>query len=527
MTLPPGPRSPAVVQTAQWWLRPLELLDGCARRYGDPFTLRFTSLGDIVVVSAPDLIRRVFTGDPEVLHAGQANEILLPVVGRYSVLLLDGKEHLRQRRLLTPPFVGERMAVYADIIEKSTLAAVRGFPVGRPFSLHPAMQAITLDVILHAIFGLDDGPTLRRFSGLLVDLFSDPPSFLLLLPALRIDVPLSPYRRFLRARGVVDRALYQLIAERRRAADLGTRKDILSLLLAARDEAGQPMSDEEVHDELLTMMIAGHETTATAVAWTFERLLSEPDVLARAVAEVEAVLGHGSIAGGLAPPAPTPSVDSRPPPRSGEPISSRYPATLPRLEYLDAIVKETLRLRPIIPVVGRVLSAPFTLAGHTLPAGTAVWPCVHLAQRRPDIYPEPERFWPERWLGARVDPYAWLPFGGGVRRCIGMGFALYEMKVILATILARARLRAASPVPERAVRRAITLIPAGGAQVVMSEPARGVIEGGCGEPPEAAPHSGRPNVKASPPISCRCRGRPCTSRWRTRSCGCCTARSWP
>jgi cytochrome P450 len=458
------------VQTAQWWLRPLELLDACARRYGDPFTLRLSSLGDIVVVSAPDLVKRVFTGDPDVLRAGQANEILKPIVGPSSVLLLDGKEHLRHRRLLTPPFVGERMAVYADIIEKSTLAAVRGFPVGEAFSLHPAMAAITLDVILHAIFGLDDGPIRSHFAGLLTDLLRDPPSFLLLLPALRIDAPLSPYRRFLRARGVVDRALYQLIDERRRAADLGTRKDVLSLLLAARDEAGQPMSDEEVHDDLLTLMVAGHETTATSLAWTFERLLSEPEVLARATAEVEAVLGRGSIEDSFPPPVSAAAPSSRPPPRSGEPVSSRYPTTLPRFEYLDAILKETLRLRPIIPVVGRLLSAPFALAGYTLPAGTAVWPCIHLAQRRADTYAEPERFWPDRWLGARVDPYAWLPFGGGVRRCIGMGFALYEMKVILATVLAHARLRPASPVPERTVRRAITMFPAEGTQVVMTAP---------------------------------------------------------
>jgi cytochrome P450 len=440
MTLPPGPRRPAIVQTAEWWLRPLSLFDACSLRFGDVFTLRFVSLGDIVVVSAPELIRAIFTGDPEVLRAGEANDILRPIVGRYSVLLLDGPEHLRQRRLLTPPFLGERMAVYADIIHRATIAELRSFPVGRPESLHPAMQAITLDVILHAIFGLDDGPTLRRFAGLLVDLFRDPPSYLMLLPALRIDAPLSPYRRFLRKRAVVDRAIYQLVAERRHAPDLAARKDVLSLLLSARDEAGQPMSDEEVHDELLTMLVAGHETTATALAWTFERLVSEPSVLARARAEVEEA-GRGG------PP---------------------DPAALAKLEYVDAIVKETLRLRPIVPVVGRVLSAPFTLAGYTLPAGTSVWPCLYLAQRRPEIYPEPERFFPDRWLGARVDPYAWLPFGGGSRRCIGMGLALYEMKIILATVLSRAVLRPASSVPEWPVRRAITLSPSKGAQVMLT-----------------------------------------------------------
>jgi cytochrome P450 len=439
MTLPPSLRSSTLVQTARWLRRPLELLEEGGRRFGDLFTLRLASLGDVVMVSSPALIKQVFTADPAVLRAGQANELLRPILGRYSVLLLDGTEHVRQRRLLMPPFVGERMAVYAQTMQKSTLAALRSFPVGRPFRLHPAMQEITLDVILHAIFGLDDGPTLRRFAELLLDLFHDPPSYLFLLPPLRIDAPLSPYRRFVRARTVVDRAIYQLIDERRHAPDLAARSDILSLLLSARDEVGQPMSDEEVHDELMTIMAAGHETSATALAWTFERLLSEPSALARAVAEVREVQDVG-------------------------------PASLARLEYVDAIVKEALRLRPIIPVVGRTAATPLAFAGYDLPAGTLVCPCIHLVQRRADIYPEPERFRPERWLGVKVDPYAWLPFGGGIRRCIGMSFALYEIRLIVATVLLHARLRPASPAPERPVRRTVTMSPSKGASVVLTAP---------------------------------------------------------
>ena len=440
MTLPPGPRSPTLVQTAAWWRRPLELLDSCARRFGDVFTLRLAGLGNTVVVSRPELIKQIFTGDPEVLRAGQANAILLPIVGPRSVLLLDGPEHIRHRRLLMPPFVGERMAVYADIMARSTVASLGALPVGRPFSLHPAMARITLDVILHAIFGLDDEQALGPFAEQLTELFGHPPSFLLLLPMLRIDAPLSPYRRFLRARAGVDRAIYHLIAERRRAPDLAARHDVLSLLLVARDEAGQPMSDQEVHDELMTIMAAGHETSATTLAWAFERLLADPILLAKAVAEVEAA-------------------------QAGGPVEA---AALARLEYVDAIVKETLRFRPVIPVVGRVLAAPYQLDGYRLPAGTTIWPCIHLVHRRADLYPEPERFRPERWIGARVDPYAWLPFGGGVRRCIGMGFALYELKVIVATVLSRVRLCAASPVPARVVRRTITMFPSDGAQAVLT-----------------------------------------------------------
>ena len=437
MALPPGPRSPSVLQTAGWWLYPFEVLDDCARRFGDMFTLRFASLGSVVMVSSPELVKQVFTGDPDVLRAGVANEILRPLLGRYSMLLLDGEDHMRQRRLCMPPFAGERMAVYGDIVQKSTLAALRSFPVGRPFRLHPSMQAITLDVILHAIFGLDEGPQLGRFASLLLEVFRDPPSFLVLLPRLRIDAPLSPYRTFLRARQAIEKEIYKLIHERRRAGDLAERRDILSLLLSARDEAGQPMSDEEVHDELMTLVTAGHETSATALAWTFERLLFDPDSLDRAAAEA-----RGSAAEG--------------------------PPSQAKLSYIDAVIKETLRLRPIIPLVGRAVFAPFELGGYTLPAGSAVAPCIYLAHRRAETYPEPERFRPERWLGAKVDPYAWLPFGGGVRRCIGMGFALYEMRVIVATVLAHVTMRRASPAPERPTRRAVTLVPHQGARVVVT-----------------------------------------------------------
>lgn len=392
----------------------------------------------MVVVSAPEPIKAVFTGDPAVLQAGKANEILRPIVGGSSVLLLDGPPHLRQRRLLTPPFMGERMAVYGDIVRRATISALAALPVGRPFRLHPVMASVTLDVILHAVFGIDDAGTRRTFAALLEGFFRDPPSFLLLLPALRIDAPGSPYRRFLRARGMVDRAILDLVAERRRATDLGARSDILSLLLSARDEAGQPMTDEEVHDELMTIIVAGHETSATALSWAFERLLREPATLDRAVAEVGA-----------------------------EPAAGLADA---RLEYIDAIVKETLRLRPVLPVVGRRLAAPFALAGYTLPPGTMIFVSAHLAHRRAAAYPEPERFHPERWLGARVDPYTFLPFGGGIRRCIGMGFALYEMKVVLATVLSRARFRAADPAPEQVARRTVTLIPSEGTRVVLTAP---------------------------------------------------------
>jgi cytochrome P450 len=442
-SLPPGPRRPAVVQVAQWAGNPLPFLDECASRFGDMFTLRFAGLGTIVFVTSPELNKQVFTGDPKVLHAGKANVILRPLVGSTSVLVLDEGPHLRQRRLLLPPFHGERMASYAALMRDITEANVAAWPVGRPFAIYPSLQTITLDVILRAVFGLAEGAQMKDLAAKLVALFEAPPAILIFVPQLQRDVPLSPYRRFLRLRAVVYRDIQAIVDARRKATDLAARTDILSLLLAARDEDGQPMTDEEVRDELMTMIAAGHETTASSTAWIFERILSLPDVAAKVDAELREVTGGARL----------------------------EPSMLPRLSYLDAVIKETLRLRPILPVVVRNLAAPFAIGGRVLPAGVAVAPCIYLTHRRPDLYPDPERFSPERFLGDRkIDPYAWLPFGGGIRRCIGMAFALAEMKIILATVLGRARLRLPGGA-ERVVRRGITLVPASGTRVVMDRAA--------------------------------------------------------
>jgi cytochrome P450 len=432
---------PSFLHTAGWWLTPLPFLDALARRYGDIFVFRVANYRDIVMVRSPELVRQVFTSDPDVLRAGEANEILRPLLGDSSMLLLDGVEHQRQRRLLTPPFMGERMNVYARVMHRSTLAAMRSFPVGRPFSLHPAMQAATLDVILSAVFGLDADQADPRFRAMLIELFQkQPPFILLLLMASKINLPLSPHRQFMSRVAALDRVIYRLIEERRKRGDVAERSDILSLLLAARDEDGQPMTDRELRDELVTLVAAGHETTATSLAWAFQRLLLEPAILERAVAEVETVSPGDN------------------------------PAAFTKLEYLDAVVKEVLRLRPILPIVARMTHAPYDIGGYTVGPGSIIAPCIYLAHRRAETYPEPERFHPDRWLGRKVDPYAWLPFGGGARRCIGMGFALYEMKIILATVLQRAKLRGTSRRPERAVRRGITLAPSAGAQAVLTRP---------------------------------------------------------
>ncbi|MEP7123696.1 MAG: cytochrome P450 [Byssovorax sp.] len=443
LSLPPGLRRPPLVQLLQWTRDPLAFLDECSQRFGEIFTVRFTALGTVVFVSSPELVKQVFTGDPKVLHAGEANEILRPVVGASSVLLLDDAPHLRQRRLLLPPFHGERMASYAEQMRDIAAASLAKWPVRKAFPIYPALQAITLDVILRAVFGLAEGAQMHALAPKLVQFFHPPPALMIFLPQLQRDIALNPYRSFYRLREDVHRDIQAIVTERRRSADLAARTDILSLLLAARDEDGQPMTDDEIRDELMTMIVAGHETSATSLAWIFERILALPEVRAKVLAELRAAVGDARV----------------------------EPAMLPRLEYLDAVIKEAMRLRPIVPLVVRRLAAPFTLGEYTLPKGVAVGPCIYLAHLRPEAFPDPRRFSPERWLGdKKLDPYAYFPFGGGIRRCIGMSFALYEMKIILATVLSRASLRLDRG-PESIVRRGITLVPEHGTRVVMDRAA--------------------------------------------------------
>lgn len=441
MTLPPGPRRPKAAQLAEWLFRPTALLDGCARRFGDLFTLRLPSIGRTVVVHSPEHNKRVFTGDPAVLHAGEGSNLLRFAMGSSSVILLDRAPHLRQRRLLLPPFHGERMQAYARPTHEITRARIEQWPLGSPFPLLREFQAITLDVILRAVFGVERGAQMTELAGLMVQLIAVGSSPLLFLRPLQRDFPLNPYHGFFKLQRTVDVRLHAIIHERRRAGDLAEREDILSLLLLARDEQGQPMTDLELRDALITLLIAGHETTANTLAWAIELLFSSPQALEKTLAEL----------------------------RSAAPEGTFDPAMMPRLEYLDAVTKETLRMRAVIPMVVRRLQAPWEIGGYQLPVGTVVAPCIYLTHRRPDLYPDPERFSPERFLGVKIDPYAWMPFGGGVRRCIGMAFALDEMKVILATVLTQARLRPLADSPARVRRSGIILGPAGGTQVVMTE----------------------------------------------------------
>lgn len=449
MSLPPGPRQPRAVQVARWVARPTEFMESSFRRFGDIVTLRFPDM-DAVAVSDPETIKQVFTGDPEVLRAGESNAFLEPVVGGRSVLLLDGPRHIRERRLLLPPFHGERMQRYGELIAEIAERDIDGWPVGRPFALRPRTQAITLEVIMRAVFGIEDVERLSELRGKLAELTDISGSRVrwvgLLLPALQrsFGTSRSPWSRFVAAREEVDALLYDEIARRRTDPQLAEREDILSLLLQARDEDGEPMSDGELRDELMTLLVAGHETTATALAWAFELLLRNPAALGRLEEELA---------------------------EDGE-------------QYLDAVIKETLRLRPVLPIVGRLLKEPFELRGYELPAGTMVAPCIYLTHRNPLVYPEPERFMPERFLDAQLDTYAWLPFGGGIRRCIGASFALFEMKVVIPAVLRRLRLKPVGERPEPMRRRAITFVPGRDALVVA-------------ERREALPHGGRERAAAA------------------------------
>jgi len=449
MPLPPGPPLPTALQTLLWARRPVELLEWCNERYGDMFTMRLPA-GTLVLVSHPDSIKRVFTGDPEQLRAGEVNAVIGPVVGENSVLTLDGAPHLRHRKMMLPPFRGERMRVYASTMQEITARSVDGWQENAAFRLRPHAQSITLDVILRTVFGIDEADQLAELRDelrRLLDLGGSPFSTLLFIQGFRKDLGfLTPYHRFLTHLRRSNDLIYRQIARRRREA-LATaekRSDVLALMLEARDDRGRPLRDVELRDELVTLLLAGHETTASALCWAFERVLATPRVYAKLREELDNVVGT-------------------------EPLT---PEHLPRLEYLEATINEALRLRPILPMVGRKLRTPLTLGSYELPSGAIVAPSIYLTHRRPDIYPEPNEFRPERFVGERPDPYAWLPFGGGIRRCLGMAFALYEMKVVMATILNRVELELAQPAPARVVRRSITFTPEHGTLIRVRRCAR-------------------------------------------------------
>ena len=430
--LPPGPRAPAFWQTWRLFRDWSGYLEECRRRYGDAFTLRFVAIGRWAYFNDPAVLRGVFQGPPEVFRAGEARAMLEPVTGRRSVLVLDGEEHMRQRRVLLPSFQGGHVRTHERTMEAATREEMARWPSGEAFALRPRFQTITLDVILRAIFGVDAAERREPMHHAIVRLLAIANGPFVLVPTLARDLGrLSPGGVLARRRAAVDELVYRQIRERRADPAAGERDDVLSVLLRARDEDGRELDDETLRDELMTLLLAGHETTATALAWAVERLVRHPEAMRRLEEELE-----------------------------DEPAGG---------EYLDAVVKETLRVRPVIGDVGRVLGAPAEVGGWRLPAGTMVAPAVATVHLDPDAYDDPHAFRPERWLGADTPPgAAWIPFGAGRRSCLGAGFALFEMKVVLRTVLSALRLRAARPEDERARVRNITLTPARGAEVIAA-----------------------------------------------------------
>jgi cytochrome P450 len=429
MTLPPGPSAPAALQTARLIARPVPFFEACRRRYGETFTARVLRVGRLVFISDPASMKSLFGADRQNTIAPGRNVVLAPVLGRRSLLLLEGEEHLRRRKLMLPPFHGERMRAYEAVMAEATEREVASWPVGRRFPLQDSMQAITLEVILRAVFGVEDDERRQLLRRTLVGILAttrSPRAIGMTVDRLR---RLPAYRRVGEMLAEADEILLAEIAERRDDPDLASREDILSLLVGARFEDGSAMSDAELRDQLMTLLMAGHETTATGLAWAFDLLFRAPRQLERLRAEL-AEDGH---------------------------------------EYLDAVIEETLRLRPVVPFVGRELRVPAELDGYELPEGTVVMPSIYLAHTRRDSFPDPHAFRPERFLDGGPETYSWIPFGGGTRRCIGAAFAQLEMRVVLRTVLGTAELRSATARPEPIVRRNVTLSPRNGTPAVLVE----------------------------------------------------------
>lgn len=435
-------------------------MNECVRKYGDAFTVRFPRMGPIIMFSSPAAIKDIFMTDPDEAHAGEANLVLRSILGENSLLLLDGKRHIRERKMMMPPFHGERMREYGAAMRDATVRRIEKWPRGKPFPLHAETQAITLDVILETVFGFE-GKERARMSEILtrfVDLGTSPLGTLMLLvlppdvvekllatDSVRvgpIDVARAlPWTPLVRAGRQVDESLYEILRQRRASAETVKKNDVLSMLLSARDEHGKPMSDVELRDEMVTLLLAGHETTATTLAWTVHFVLKHPHVKAKVLAEIDRVRGDRPLA-----------IDD-----------------IPKLEYLDATIKESMRLMPIISLIGRRLQKPLRIGAWDLDRGDGAVGNIHLTHRNPAVWPDPQRFEPERFLAKKPTAYEWFPFGGGTRRCLGMAFAMYEMRIVLAEIFSRCVLRPVDADDVVPVRRGITLAPKGGVRVT-SEP---------------------------------------------------------
>jgi cytochrome P450 len=431
--LPPGPRAPAALQMLATWTRPVSSLERL-RKYGKRVTVRLPFQPPFVLLSDPDEIKELFTAPADAIHPGEGARVLQPILGRNSVILLDEAAHMQQRKLMLPAFHGERMRGLVGVMTELTQIEVESWPVGQPVALHPRVQRLTLEIVLRAVFGVERGPRLDRLRDLLTELLQFGESPLSVLPPVQKIARWSrTQRRFAAAKRATDELIFELVAERRVAAGDGGEvrgDDILDALLCARHEDGSAMSEQEIRDELMTALVAGHETTASQLGWALERLAREPRVVARLGEEIEAA-------------------DSD--------------------EYLTATINEILRLRPVLPnAEPRLTKRPVEIGGFRYPAGVSLLASIYLLHRNPDLYEAPHEFRPERFLANPPGTYTWIPFGGGRRRCLGASFAVQEMKIVLREVLSRYRLSPSDSRPETTRRRGITFSPRGQATVVLS-----------------------------------------------------------
>jgi cytochrome P450 family 135 len=428
MATPPAVPLPKAVQSARFIVRPISFMEHWRRRLGETFGASLYGPGDVVFVSSAESLKALFTRDRINTIAPGRNIVLSPLLGEGSLLRQEGEEHLRRRKLMLPPFHGDRMRAYEETIEEATREAIGSWRTGEPFALHPTMQDITLEVILRAVFGVEDTGRHDELSEALTEILAataTPRAVGLIFPVLR-DTP--PYRRLAGLISRVDGLLASEVSERRADPAVDEREDILSMLVAARFDDGSQMSDAEIRDQLMTLLLAGHETTATALAWAFDLLFRHPEAFERVREEARAGDDH---------------------------------------QYLDAVIDETLRVRPVVPFTGRELREPTTLDGYDYEPGQVILAAIWLAHTRPDLYADPYTFRPERFLGDSPETYSWVPFGGGTRRCIGASFAELEMRVALRTILRECDLGPATDRPERPMRRNVTMSPAQGTPAVL------------------------------------------------------------
>ena len=451
VSLPPTPQTSNFRQLIQWTTDPLNLLEQSAQALGDPFMLEFRKGRPFVFISHPETIQEIFSNDRPVARgnranfdSGRGNYILVPIVGETSILVTDGEDHNRQRKLIYPPFHGEKIRHYGEIIAETTRKVAQTWEVNQPFTMRSSLQDITLEVIMQAVFGISDGKRHQELKAPLVKLLeltggSVLRSSLLFFPIFQQDFPGSPWRNFLNRQQGINKLLQGEIEERRNNQQT-TGNDILSLLMSAEDEDGNPMSDTELRDQLITLLFAGHETTATALAWAFYWIHKFPEVREKLLAELETISDSSDI------------------------------KALNQLPYLDAVCKETLRIYPVaIITFPRITKSVVKVGNYEYPPELFLAPCIYLLHHREDNYPSPNQFQPERFLEKEFSPYEFMPFGGGIRRCVGDVFAMMEMKIVLATILKQYSLKLLEKKAVKPVRRGVTVAPAGGIKMALEK----------------------------------------------------------